>query len=192
MWQSFAFPLQLFLVWNSRDWSSSLYYPPFYWTQNYWQDFWDVIAGAFSIFALDIIWAITDNVKATGYPHRDGGMDIRAQMVRISTVIERSGKVPKLQFSRPWSGNNLCAQNRTGRCSPCKSMLQWGALSISSFISSIFGWCIDCEDKLVLRWQSRVSVLSPSFLLSFTFLVNWYPLSGTEEIKLILVGWRVF
>lgn len=90
-----------FLVSNSRDEFSSLYYLYFYWIQNYWQEFWDGIARAFSIFALDIIWTITDNVKATRNPHRDEGMEIRAQMVRISTDTETSGKVPKLQFSHP-------------------------------------------------------------------------------------------
>lgn len=51
---------------------------------------------------------------------KDGGMEIKPQIVRISADTESSGRVPELQFSDSLSGNNFCAQNRTGRNHPCK------------------------------------------------------------------------
>ena len=51
---------------------------------------------------------------------RDGGTEIKLQIVRISANTESSGKVPELQFSDSSSSNNFCAQNRIGRNSPYK------------------------------------------------------------------------
>ena len=48
----------------------SLYYPPFTEYRIIDGIFWDAIAEIFSIFAFDIIWAVTGNIKATGDPHR--------------------------------------------------------------------------------------------------------------------------
>lgn len=41
---------------------------------------------------------------------RDGGMEIKPQIVRISAGIESSGKVPELQFSDSLPGDNFCAR----------------------------------------------------------------------------------
>lgn len=51
---------------------------------------------------------------------RDGGMEIKPQIVRISADTESSGRVPELLFSDSLSSSNFCAQNRTGRNRPCK------------------------------------------------------------------------